>query len=137
MLDLLEFDAVLLIYLAALFILAVVVRVLCPPFVLREGVRFNPVAGLFILGWILYPTFLSILAPIYINQVYFPFSQPDWLERLVQVLAPILTLYITFRGAVWGIKLVLIGFSCAGVWCIYCYVRFGFVAPPPFLKRLF
>ena len=55
----------------------------------------------------------------------------------MQVLAPILALYITFRGAVWGIKLIFIGFACAIAWCIFCYVRVGVVVPPPGFGWLF
>jgi hypothetical protein len=37
----------------------------------------------------------------------------------------------TFRATVWGIRLVLISFVCAGLWCIDSYVHFGFIVPPP------
>lgn len=60
----LGFDATLLIYLAALFMLAMVVTEFCPVPAFKEGFTVPPIVGLLMLGWILYPTFLAFFATI-------------------------------------------------------------------------
>lgn len=111
------FDLLMLAYISLLVVCAVLVGTYFPvPSNEATLPNFGPIGAFVILAFILTPSACAFLLPDYLRTCMSHYTQPDWAERLAQLITPFLAFYVVLRGiTVWAIILLITG---AG-WVIY------------------
>jgi hypothetical protein len=116
------FDPLILAYLLALAIAAWLVSEFFPaPSILNTGHGFGPIGNLFLLICLLTPVAGAFLVPDYLRTSVSPFAEHDWMERVAQLVGPVMVLYIVLRGIVVWVSLALL--AGAG-WLIFGVIKY-------------
>ena|ERR1700722_1185151 len=116
-------DLVMLAYIAALVLITLLISAYCPAWFLNfDECGLSPFGMLVLFSFIAFPPLGAYLLVDQLRAWVSPYSRVDGLERLTQIIAPILMFYILIRGfAIW-FALLLIGFFGYLVFCLVQYI---------------
>jgi hypothetical protein len=119
-------DLVMIAYIAALVLIALLMSAYCPAWVANfDECGLSPFGMFVLFSFIASPPLCAYLLVGQLHAWVSPYSPVDRLERLTQIIAPILMFYILIRGfAIW-LALLLIGFFGFLAFCLVQYIFLG------------
>lgn len=106
------FDLMMIAYILVLVGMAALVGRYFPPLMVADtfDIGLGPIGGLVAFAFLATPVAGAYLLPEFLRTWLSPFIRPDWTERLAQIAAPVLTIYIMIRGiVVWAGVALLAG----------------------------